>query len=110
LHIAVAYSCLLVAGVMWASGQPKREPMLLLATHLSLLERSYVRCVRERLAAIDIVLSAEEERLMLLYQRDTWTMLTPQDVARAPLKTGDGRTPFIDCSWFLPRRQPGSDK
>jgi hypothetical protein len=101
--IAFGYAALLFLGAFWTGIHDSRqEPSAEIwasAPQVFLLERSFLKCVRQKLATIGAVLTAEEEAAILAYQRDEWAMAASLDLASAPIHRV-GRLTFIECSWF----------
>jgi hypothetical protein len=107
LVTALVYGGALACGAIWAGSRPAQtqgetqgERFWRSAEQVSLLERSYVRCVRERYKAAGLPMSAGLEYSMLLHQRDLWGQALPDpDLTAAPLER-IGRRSFIQCAWF----------
>lgn len=68
----------------------------------SLLERSYVRCVRESTQRLGYSLTDEQLTVQVAFAKDDWTMLPDLAVENAPTER-IGRLRYIKCSWFLSR-------
>jgi hypothetical protein len=104
--VPLGYCLLLAACATWSEPHLRHEQLprnfWLSAGSVSLLERSYLRCLRTQLETTGTVLTAEEEAITLLHQRDAWAGAAPAfDFSNAPLQRV-GRQLYISCSWFLP--------
>lgn len=68
--------------------------------YVQLLERSYVRCLRQQFAANGYTLTRQQEESAVFFERDVWGLtLLPIDIASAPTER-EGTITFIRCSWF----------